>query len=219
MWLDAIYLLPLCIWMLQRLIYEKKWKGFFVSLILLFWSNFYMAYMVGIFCLIWFIIENLRQKTFGAKEWLPLAFKFLGSAILAAGICAGLLLPAFFQMTEGSFNLEVSFNHQRTLIQVLSDFFIGTYNSIEDDQVGNIYVSLFGLLMSLSFFCHPNLSKKEKGVFFTVLIGFFFSLTNPWLEWVWHGFKMPQAFPNRYKMSARKPRGLAPWMNRTFNLC
>lgn len=24
---------------------------------------------------------------------------------------------------------------------------------------------------------------------------------------------------NRYKMSARKPRGLAPWMNRTFNLC
>ena len=198
MWLDAIYLLPLCIWMLQRLIYQKKWKGFFVSLILLFWSNFYMAYMVGIFCLIWFLIETLRQKTFDAKEWLPLIFKFLGSTLLAAGICAVLLIPVLFQMKEGNYSLTIAFDYQRTIFQSLSDFFIGTYNSIENNQVGNIYLSLFGLLMAFSFFFHPNIIKKEKMIFLSIVGFFLFSLTNPILEWVWHGFKMPQSFPNRY---------------------
>lgn len=198
MWLDAIWILPITIWMLQRLIHQKRWKGFLVCLIYLFWSNFYMAYMVGLFCFIWFLIEIFLYHQGTIKEkWRRFSI-FVGCAGLAAMICGVLLLPTFLFLQENSYSQGISFEATHHLIQSLSDFYVGSYNGLAENAPGNIYITLFGLLASLSFFCHPTIQKKERCVFFGVVAFFFLSFSCPILDWMWHAFKMPKGFPNRY---------------------
>ena len=55
MWLDSFYLFPLVILGLEKLISERKMKLYIVSLALTFVTNYYMAYMVCIFSVLYFI--------------------------------------------------------------------------------------------------------------------------------------------------------------------
>lgn len=198
MWLDAIWMLPLTIRMLQRLIHQKRWKGFLFCLIYLFWSNFYMAYMVGIFCLIWFLIEIFLYHQGTIKEKWQRFVVFMGCAGLATMVCGALLWPTFLALKETGYSQGISFDETHHLIQSLSDFFIGSYNGLTENAPGNIYISLVGFLATVSFFCHPLIEKKERLVFFGIVAFFFLSFSCPVLDWIWHGFKMPKGFPNRY---------------------
>lgn len=198
MWLDVIAMLPLTLWMLQRLIHQKRWRGFCCCLIYLFWSNFYMAYIVGIFCLIWFLVELFLNSSLGRKEKWSRFFSFIGCAGLAAWVCAGLLLPTFCLIRENSYPQGVDWTSTHSVTQSLYDFYIGAYNSLKNNANGNIYLTLFGLLAGFSFGFNPLFRRKERTLFMGLSLVLLFSFSCPVMEWIWHGFKMPQGFPNRY---------------------
>ena len=56
MWLDSFYLFPLVVLGIEKLISERKMKLYIVSLALTFVTNYYMAYMVCIFSVLYFIV-------------------------------------------------------------------------------------------------------------------------------------------------------------------
>ena len=56
MWIDAMYLLPLVVLGIQKLIDENKAKLYVVSLFITFIANYYMAFMVCIFSLIYYFV-------------------------------------------------------------------------------------------------------------------------------------------------------------------
>ncbi len=56
MWIDAMYLLPLVVLGIEKLINENKAKLYVISLAITFLANYYMAFMVCVFALIYFFV-------------------------------------------------------------------------------------------------------------------------------------------------------------------
>ena len=98
-WLDGFALLPLLILVIERFRKDlRKAYQVLLVLIVLFASNYYIAYMVGIFSFFYLIgVLEYDHKT-GKNEGAPSSAKALGIFLLiaaaAAMVCAALLLPA-----------------------------------------------------------------------------------------------------------------------------
>ena len=61
MWLDAFIYLPLVIWGINRLLEKQKPVLLFVSYLLLFLSNYYMGFMIGVFSFLYFFLRVFGQ--------------------------------------------------------------------------------------------------------------------------------------------------------------
>ena len=63
-WMDAAYMLPLILGLIIVFAEEGKWRGLVAGYVYLFCTNFYMAYMVGIFSAIFFLLYlwNKQEK-------------------------------------------------------------------------------------------------------------------------------------------------------------
>ncbi len=64
MWIDSFYLFPLVMLGIDKIIRERKVSLYIVSLTLTFFTNYYMAYMVCIFSVLFFIFDYFTQYAF-----------------------------------------------------------------------------------------------------------------------------------------------------------
>ncbi|MCR4614604.1 MAG: YfhO family protein [Clostridiales bacterium] len=133
MWLDAMYLLPVIVLGIERIIRERKCGIYIAGLFLAFISNYYMALMLCIFSVVYFLVYyfgnyslvssykeipqyvdsngKLRKNTSAAvrsSRILTGGLTFAGASLLAAGLAAFALLPVYFTLkscsaTSGTF--------------------------------------------------------------------------------------------------------------------
>ena len=122
MWLDAFYLLPLVILGIEKLISERKMKLYIITLALTFVTNYYMAYMVCIFSVLYFLyyyfsgyavnetyFGRLKAREKGIKGFFKWGYnnlrnsrfidsgvRFASSSVAAAGLSAATLLPVYY---------------------------------------------------------------------------------------------------------------------------
>lgn len=64
MWIDAMYLLPLIILGIEKIIKERKCVLYIVTLALSFFANYYMAYMICIFAVLYFLVYFISNNKF-----------------------------------------------------------------------------------------------------------------------------------------------------------
>ena len=92
MWLDGYMLLPLILFFTEKYIDKQRYLGLTVSLLVLFVSNYYIAYMVGIACFLYLCIR-LIEKKIQIRKSLGICVKYVITAGFTALITAVLLLP------------------------------------------------------------------------------------------------------------------------------
>ena len=97
MWLDALIWLPLLCAGIDTLLTSKRkgMAGLTFLLALSFLSQFYMAWMTGAFCVIYFLAQTLLSKC-SFRDFLRSALRFGICVGIAAGLSMFLLLPTFF---------------------------------------------------------------------------------------------------------------------------
>lgn len=64
MWIDAMYLLPLVILGIERIINKRSCKLYVAALAFSFFANYYMSYMICIFSVIYFLVYFISNYTF-----------------------------------------------------------------------------------------------------------------------------------------------------------
>lgn len=64
MWIDAMYLLPLIILGIEKIIKDRKCSLYIVTLALTFFANYYMAYMICIFSVLYFLVYFISNHKF-----------------------------------------------------------------------------------------------------------------------------------------------------------
>lgn len=69
MWIDAMYLLPLIVLGIERIINKQKATFYIVALTVSFFSNYYMSYMICIFAVLYFFVYFFSN--YSIKEILP----------------------------------------------------------------------------------------------------------------------------------------------------
>ncbi|MBQ9318359.1 MAG: YfhO family protein, partial [Bacilli bacterium] len=86
MWLDVVYMTPLVLIGINKLIADKPLM-YIITLSLSIIFNFYIAYMLYIFCVLYFIYELLiKYNIRNFQSYKNIILKFIKSSVLAIGI-------------------------------------------------------------------------------------------------------------------------------------
>ncbi|WP_416828551.1 YfhO family protein [Ectobacillus polymachus] len=201
MWLDGIYLLPLILLGVENLVQKNKFLLLTCSLALMFISNFYIAYMVGVFTFLYFvarfaIVHDIRNVKFGLKK---LGIFMLITA-LAVGISAIVTLPTYLDLKSNfaeraalPWTMEFNFD----LLTVYGRFFSGVIDTTVNG-LPNLYCGVLTILLVPLFFITKKITRKEKIVYGILVLILLISMEIPLLNIAWHGFEPPTNFPYRY---------------------
>jgi len=197
MWLDSLYLLPLVLLGIDQLFKKRYWL-FTASLSLLFISNFYMAYIVGLFAFLYFLVKSLLQDSLTIKSILGDLMNFILCTLVAFGISAFIIIPTYLQLNTNEYQ-PFDWNSLFLIDVRFFEFFAKLFNSGENllDRP-NIYSGLFTLLLFPLFFLSRKIQTKEKIIYFILLIGLILSFQIHGLNIIWHAFESPTGYLHRF---------------------
>ncbi len=203
-WMDVVMLAPLLLWAVEHLINTNKHGpllGLVFAAILL---NFYTAWSVCLFSVIYFFYYWCTCETIAQKNqrvfWGRLG-RFAASGILGAGLAMALLYPALLEIeeTKGAlfaldFTLESNFELWKLPYQL---FFGNFFWSDVTNGLPNLYCGVFCVVLGLLFFLgKTSWQKKLAAAAVLTLMVLSFKLNG--INLIWHGFKEPVWFPYRY---------------------
>ena len=207
MWLDVIYMTPLVIMGIDKLI-DGKPLQYIITLCLSIIFNFYIAYMLCIFCVIYFIYELfIRYSIKDFKSYKKIVLRFIISSLLAGGLSAFFLVPVIFGLKEmlrypvNDYQLNFSFKGRLSFLtsSVLPKFYVGANmsNSILGRIRPVVYVNLFCLMLSVFYFFNKKIKRKEKVLSLIIISFFMLSFLIPHLQLFWQ-LSFPNGYIDRY---------------------
>lgn len=161
-----------------------------------------MAFMVGIFSAVIFIVYSCYQlKTGDHSSWkllLKRGLSFAGCVLLAAGICAAILLPAALYLYSNMAADNFEFKYlAANLLDMINAMFIGEMQTM-DTQVPLLYSGLPVLALLPFYFSNTHIKKKEK-IYNGIVIGFLIvSMLYLPLYKLMHAFDYPNFYGFRF---------------------
>ena len=207
MWLDVIYMTPLVIMGIDKLI-DGKPLMYIITLCLSIIFNFYIAYMLCIFCVIYFIYEIfIRYSIKDFKSYKKIILRFIISSLLAGGLSAFFLIPLMYGLKEmlrypvDKNNFIISFKGRFLFFvkDILPKFYVGS--NMSNSVLGRIrpvvYTNLFCLLLSIFYFFNKKIKRKEKILSLVIIIFFMLSFLIPQLQLFWQ-ISFPNGYIDRY---------------------
>lgn len=201
-WLISLMLTPLVLLGIEYMVDRRDYRLYFVSLLLTLITNFYFAWYVCIFAVIYFIDQHYD----GAKDFFKKFLKFVCASVVAALCAAVVLIPCYLTV----FNRDVD-SDWYTLDMLgygyfgnVSDFFSGFYFAHKIDSFGyelfvnNNYCGVFTIVLILLFVFNKNVDRKHrvKRSIELIVIGIAFN----WIvtSYIFQGFTIPHCYISRF---------------------
>ena len=217
MWIDAMALFPLVMLGVEQIIDRRKFLLYTVSLTVIMISNYYMAMMVCIFSVLYFLVRYLSLYGFGAKidekkrkfsvrnsRFLTSGATFAFASVVAAGLALFALLPTIFILrscsaTSGSFPKD--FKMYYDIFDFLANHLASvdpTIRSSGEDVLPNVYCGILTVMLIPLYLLSRTIRLREK-IAHVVLLGIlYFSFNINYANYVWHGFHFPNDLPYRF---------------------
>lgn len=199
MWLDVVWLAPLVLLGLERLVKERKCGMYGAALAASIYTNYYLSIMLCIFLVLYFVLllftSGLKVRDKGAA-----VVRFALYSLLAGGMAALLLIPALSAMGNTGF-LEFGFPRELKFyfngLEVIARHFLTVPKEIGLDHWPNIYcgAAVF-LLFPMYLMCggiplRQRIGKCLLAAF--LMLGFSTNMLN----FIWHGMNYPDSLPAR----------------------
>lgn len=217
MWLDALFMLPLIALGIENIVNGKKATLYFFALAYTIFVNFYMAYMICIFAVIYFFllvfsneITNKKKKDDtdvtkaekGEAPIGPVLLKFGVSSLFAGLVCAVVILPIVYSISNTF--VKNAFDTEGLLFNV-GDFFVNLLSSVRPrlvettlDAAPYIASGMLTFVLLPLYLCTKSIKWNEKIANVIVLLLFFFSFQVPAMNYFWHGLSAPASLPYRF---------------------
>ncbi len=215
MWLDTFALLPLVVLGTVKLLRERKFILYTVSLFFAIAINYYIGFFVCIFTLLVFICyEICRWKGF-KRFCIDLSLMALFS-ILAIGMTAVITLPAYanLQTTVSSVNkfpalseMEIAEEASikgffQAFVKVATNSFAGMEpnykNSATKGGLPNIYCGVFTVIFGMLFLTTKQVKWRDRICAVLMIVFLNCSYILSFLDYIWHGFHFTNEIPNRF---------------------
>ena len=231
MWLDAFLMFPLVMLGIVFIIRKGKVSLYIAAMAYTMITNYYMAYMVCILSVIYFMYYYLshfkmtdkltaasdaeEQKSGYLEElrnsrFMMAGVKFALSSFLAFMLAAFALLPVYFILTGSSATSSSgapSFSEWKEYFYIF-DFLANhlanlepTIRSSGNDVLPNIYCGISTLLLVPAFLFCKNISKRRKALTCVLLAFFYAGFALNFLNYFWHGMHYPNDLPYRYSFA------------------
>ncbi len=198
MWLDCVFIFPIIILGMERLMKEEDSRIYILSLVYSFICNYYISFMICIFLVLWFFVFHFES----VKQFFIRGIRFAIASLTAAAIAAVVLIPAYEGiMTTASAEFEFpEWEFYGSFVDTLRSHLF--CSEVMTNQVGdagtNLYCGLFTLLLAIIFFFVGKISIEKKIKYLLLLVLFVISFNNQLLNYIWHGFHNQYGIPNRF---------------------
>lgn len=209
MWLDGVFLLPLIILGVEYLINDGRKLNYIIPLAIMFISNFYIGYIVGIFTFLYFVFyicsgrDESGRRLKGYDYW-KILLRFAGSTGVALLCSAFMLLPVYNALQLGKFDFstpDFSFATQFSPLNFLPQLLPAQYNTVNTEGLPEIYCGMLTVLLLPIFYLNNKISIKKKIGYSALLAVLFLSMYIRPLDIIWHGFQVPNWLPFRYSFT------------------
>ena len=199
MWLDVLILFPLVIAALERMLRTKKIGWYILLLSLCMIINYYIAFMVCVF-LIMYLVYCLVRDGHSFLENVFAFFRFGVSSLVSVMCSLGVILPVYFSSKSISASVASESNlvSQSEIIDLFGRTLFGSSPTIRSGNLPNMYCGVLILFAFAIFFTVSSFSKRRKlcavGLISLILL---FMLLQP-LDLLWHCMHAPNDLPYRY---------------------
>ncbi|MBQ5995052.1 MAG: YfhO family protein [Clostridia bacterium] len=221
MWLDAMVLFPIIMLGIERIIKKGKPALYCVSLAVMILTNYYMAYMICIFSVIYFfgfyfseytVSAKFKETSDGAQKLKGLKNSLFFSSALKFGLyslLAGLLacvavFPLITILSESSATSgtnPTSFTKYFTAFDFLANHLAGpdpTIRSSGEDVLPNVYCGIITIILVPLYLYSKKIKLRKKLAYIAMLSVLYFSFNINFLNYFWHGFHFPNDLPYRF---------------------
>lgn len=201
MWLDCLVLLPLIVLGIEKLVKENRCYVYCISLGLAILSNYYIAIMICIFCVLYFgamVYSDTNSKSL--SYYFERIKNFTIFSLLAGGFAAVTFLPAYYALSSTA---SGDFDFPKTVITYFSALFMLSRSLINVDPAifsahdPNIYCSVVVFLLVPLYVVNPKINYKEKLTKVSIICFLLFSFNTNIPNYIWHGFHYPNSLPCR----------------------
>lgn len=203
MWLDSIMVLPLVMLGIEKIVAGEKGSMYALALLYGLYCNYYIGYMLCLFACLYFLILWIGAKKFEVKKFLGTGVKFTWFSLLAGGMAALVLLPAYLNLgitesADSSFPDKIKF-YTDGIAQMTGHFALVEPINIYDDQSGvNIYCGVIVLILVVLYLLDQELRLSERVAKLLLLGLLALSMNFNMLNYIWHGFHVQNGLPNRF---------------------
>ena len=217
MWIDAMALFPLVILGIERIIDSRRFLLYTAILAVIMISNYYMAMMVCIFSVLYFLVRYFSLYTLNSKldgkrlrfslrnsRLITSGVTFAFASVLAALLALFALLPTVFILrtcsaTSGSFPSDFKIYYD------IFDFLANHLASVEPtirssgtDVLPNVYCGILTVMLIPLYLLSKSIKMQEKIAHVLLLAVLYFSFNINYANYVWHGFHFPNDLPYRF---------------------
>lgn len=202
MWLDGFMLLPLLLFFVEKFIKKQKYLGLVITLLVLFVSNYYIAYMVGIASFFYLLIR-LFEESIPIKKAVGVCVRFVLAAGFTALITAVMILPVGLDTIKNA-DQTVSARGENILsyspLTLIHMMVLGEPGSFSDIMTSNypfLFIALPVTLLLLIYFISPAFKGRERRIHAVVVLGVFLSTMVYPIDKAWQVFDDPNWFWHR----------------------
>lgn len=203
MWLDGMFMLPLIMLGINKLIEKKKPYLYIFSLAVMLLSNYYIGYMICITSVLYFIVYLYLKGSKLKKDILKTFILFIFSSLVAGTLVFFALLPMYISIQDMS-AINSSLPYKLFYFNPLNFVFShlqGNGITIKIKQtmaVPNISCGILCVFMIILFFLNKKINPKYKKVALGTIIFFFLTFSLSYLDFIWNVFHLPNDLPWRY---------------------
>ncbi len=210
MWLDTFALLPLVVLGMVRLLKERKFVLYTLSLFLAIVCNYYVGFFVCIFVALSFFVYEICYGR-GFRRFLgDLGLIFLFS-LLAIAMTAFIQWPTLTALGDTYSSIN-KFPTKFDLNIVTKDTFLGLLDAMRQvagntlggteitfkEGLPNLYCGVLPLILVFRFFLNRKFKLREKLCTIFLLLFFMLSFIIRQLDYIWHGFHFTNMIPYRF---------------------
>ena len=200
MWYDAVMCLPLLSLMIEKIITGIKCPGFIPLMAFCIISDYYMAYMVVIALILYFVFR-LAEEGESFKSSFQAFLSFAIHGILSGGISLFVVIPVVYDFRRGKFAEGVVTEGdfiKNSLTDVLHSFKPQSYSGLDFNASPNVFCGSLILIFSLIWFVSGKKNMRSRITGMCIIVLYFLSFIFGPLDRAWHGFKEPVGFSCRY---------------------
>lgn len=200
MWLDGVILLPIIILGIDKILKNNKCCLFIISYTAMLIINYYIAYMITLFSII-YVIGNLLVNDYIHKRLRKL-IAVAGSHIVSLLLAAFIFLPNLLELKNGkaAYTLStVKWKVEYNPLKMISKLFDGSFNfSQMPSGYPNIFVGSIVIIGFLIFFCNNQIQLKRRIITLLITLILVVSMFFEPLDLLWHAMQFPIWYPYRF---------------------
>ena len=223
MWTDQLFLVPLVLLALERMMREKKGCLYSLLLAVSLITNFYIGFTVCLFLVLYFLLVSLPSRPSSSTKTESF-LRFFVYSLLGGALGAFVLLPtalALNKTVSSSSSIPVYHVWYSRAVEYLKMMLPAQTAKMAFNGV-NIFTGTMIFLLVPLFFLNKKIRPIQRicgGIFLLLL---WLSLNNSLLDYIWHGFRYPHMLPGRWTFlfslflvelgchALMEPEGLSP---------